>query len=155
MSRFYGTSPADPDGPRELTEYRGPRHGLLRPGFRVAYENPAWLQPDGSYRTGGLDGPLTVTELIDLGGDGVPWLESGRVQAVLNDGEYEVSADNLRWLDACDRCREKPASRSTSEICTTCNPVRVCPGCFVLHAREVADERAQDRIARDIAGGTS
>jgi hypothetical protein len=138
VSRFYDTDPADPDGPRELTEYRGPHYGLIRPGFRVAYENPAWRQPDGSYRTGGLDGPLTVTELIDLGG-GTP------VLAVLDVGMYDVSASNLRWLDACDRCREKPASRNTSEICTTCDPVMICQDCFTLHETEVA----QDRAARE------
>jgi hypothetical protein len=138
MSRFYDTSLADPDAPRVLTEYRGPHHGLLRPGFRVAYENPAWQQPDGSYETGGLDGPLTVTELIDFG-------EGSPVQAILDDGMYEVSADNLRWLDACDRCREKPATRNTSEICTTCGPAGICQDCFVLHEMEAAEERAEDQ----------
>jgi hypothetical protein len=83
-SRFYDTR--SPDAPRVLAEYRGPHHGLIRPGFQVVYENPAWRQPDGSYETGGLDGPFTVTELIP-------------VQAILDEGAYEVSADNLRWLD--------------------------------------------------------
>jgi len=148
MSRFYDTSPACPDGPRELTEYRGPHHGLIRPGFRVVYENPAGLQPDGSYQTGGMGGTFIVAELIGFrGGSGV--------LAILDNGMYEVSADNLRWLDACDRCRAKPATRSTSEICTTCYPVRVCLDCFVLHETEVAGERAQNRIARDTAGGAS
>lgn len=146
MSKFYDTSPADPDGPRELAEYRGPHHGLIRPGFRVVYENPAWRQPDGSYRTSGMDGLFTVAEIIDLGG-GTPAL------AILDDGMYEVSADNLRWLDACDRCREKPSARSTSEICTTCDPVRLCQDCFTLHELEVTKEQAQDQAVRDDTGG--
>lgn len=37
----------------------------------------------------GLDGTLTVTEIIDFGGGHPP-------QAILNDGDYECSAANLR-----------------------------------------------------------
>lgn len=90
MSRFYTQDPDDPDSPAVLEEYAGPHHGVIRPGDRVVYENPALRRPDGTYATGGMDGPLTVTEIIDLG--------EGLVQAVLNDGEWEVSAANLRAL---------------------------------------------------------
>jgi hypothetical protein len=81
MSRFYETDPTDPDAPRELPEYRG-----LRPGMSVRYENPAWRQPDGMFKTGGMDGPLMISEIIDF---------ADCVTAILNDGEWEVNADNL------------------------------------------------------------
>lgn len=80
MSDYYDTD--DADAPRELTEYHG-----LRVGMRVRYENPAWRQPDGTYRTGGMDGPLIVSALYAFG--------ERDVQAVLNDGEIECNADNL------------------------------------------------------------
>lgn len=91
-SRFYDIDPSDPESPVLLPEYHGEHHGMIRPGDRVAYENPAWRQPDGTYKTGGMDGPLTITEIVDLGGDIPP-------QAILNDGEYEVSADSLRRIE--------------------------------------------------------
>jgi len=87
-SRFYRTDPGDPDAPVVLEEYAGD-HGVIRPGDQVVYENPAWRQADGSYWTGGMDPPLEVTEIIDFGGGHPP-------QAILNNGEYEVSAANLR-----------------------------------------------------------
>jgi hypothetical protein len=65
-----------------LQEYRG-----LRPGMHVVYQNPAWQQPDGSYKTAGMDPPLVITEIVDLG--------DGYVTAVINDGEWEVNAANL------------------------------------------------------------
>lgn len=80
MSEFYVTDPADPEAPRVLQEYTGPCHGTIRPGDEVVYDNPSFPLP--------LPGPLTVTELIDLGG--------GPVQAILNNGTYEVTARNLR-----------------------------------------------------------
>lgn len=73
-SRFYDTNPDDPDAPTPLAEYRG-----LRPGDSVRYA------PRDSPHT--LDEPLVITELNLFGLLGV--------QAILNDGEYEVSADNL------------------------------------------------------------
>lgn len=93
-SRFYDNDQNDPDAPRLLIEYYGPHYGLLRPGDQVVYENPSWQQPDGSYRTGGMDPPLQVDELIDFGADcDCP------PQAVLNNGEWECSADNLRAVN--------------------------------------------------------
>lgn len=91
MSRFYDTS--HPDGPHELAEYTGPHHGVIRVGDRVVYENPAWRRADGSYATGGMDGTCTVTEIITF-----DEAEPVFVQAILNDGEFECSADNLRAL---------------------------------------------------------
>jgi hypothetical protein len=90
VSRFYNTGPDDSQAPRELEEYDGPHHGVIRVGDRVVYENPAFRKPDGSYKTGGMDGELVVEEIIDFGVEGVP------PQAVLNDGQWECSADNLR-----------------------------------------------------------
>jgi hypothetical protein len=91
-SRFYRADPADPDAPLVLTAYLGPYHGLIRPGDRVVYENPYWRQADGSYKTGGMDGPLVITELVDVFRNGIS------PQAILNDGEWEVSASNLRAI---------------------------------------------------------
>jgi hypothetical protein len=83
------TDPDDPEAPVVIDEYNG-----LRPGAHVVYQNPAWRQPDGSYKTGGMDPPLVITELVRM-----PGLEERHghdmVQAVLNDGEWEVNADNL------------------------------------------------------------
>jgi len=84
MSRFYDTSA--PDAPKELKEYAGQYHGTIRVGDHVVYENPALLR-DGVYFTGGMDPPLVVTEIIDFG---------DFTAAVLNDGEWECQADNLR-----------------------------------------------------------
>lgn len=86
-SRFVTTDPDDPDSPRVLAEFTGAK-GTIRPGDMVTYENEAWRQPDGTYKTGGMDPPLRVDELIDYG--------LGPVQAIINDGEWEVSAANLR-----------------------------------------------------------
>lgn len=97
MSRFYRTDPDDPTAPVELREHTGRWHGVIRPGDLVAYENPATRREDGTYRAHGMDGPLAVTEIIDFGDD--PDEPGHRfVQAVLNDGEYECNADNLRAL---------------------------------------------------------
>jgi hypothetical protein len=88
MSKFWTTDPTDPEAPVVLAEYNG-----LRPGMHVRYQNPAWQQPDGSYRTGGMDPPLVISELVrfsEYTEDG-----GGYVTAVINDGEWEVSADNL------------------------------------------------------------
>ena len=89
-SKFYNTDPDDIDAPRVLAEWRG-----LRPGSRVVYENPAWRQADGTYKTGGMDGTYTVTELVALDGEG--WIAD--VLAVLDDGAYEVNAANLRAVE--------------------------------------------------------
>jgi len=87
-SRFFTTG--DDDGPWVLDSYTGPHHGLIRTGGQVLYENPAWRHPDGSYKTLGMDGVYTVTELVDVG--------EGLVAAILDDGEWEVSAGNLRQV---------------------------------------------------------
>jgi hypothetical protein len=62
--------------------------GGCRPGDTVVYENPAMRNEDGTYRTAGMDGPLTVDAIYDFG--------DGFVQAVLNGGDWECSAANLR-----------------------------------------------------------
>jgi signal peptidase I len=79
-SRFYDTS--DPDGPTVLASYNG-RGGMLQPGDHVVYDNPQ-LGPAG------MTGEYVIEELIDIGG------EEPIVTAVLDDGRYEVTADNLR-----------------------------------------------------------
>lgn len=43
----------------------------------------------------------------------------------------------------CNRCGNSPAPRWTSEICTTCDPVQLCQGCFDVHAAEVAADAAE------------
>jgi hypothetical protein len=82
-SRFYDTAPG---GPRVLAGYSGPHHDTIRPGDLVVYENPAWREPVAAVAV-----PMIITEIIDFGGDLPP-------QAILNDGEWEVSADNLRTV---------------------------------------------------------
>lgn len=42
----------------------------------------------------------------------------------------------------CDRCGKGPAPRWTSEICRTCDPVRLCQPCFDAHAAEAAADVA-------------
>ncbi len=81
MSRFYRTDPDDPDAPLPLTRYSH-LHGEIRPGDAVEYVNPA-APP--------LPGPLVLTELLAFGTD---------VLAILNDGEYETDASNLRKIQA-------------------------------------------------------
>jgi len=82
VSQYYDTESEDEDRPVLLQEYRG-----LKPGDRVVYQNPSWLQPDGTYKTAGMDPPLVITELVSLGAD--------FVTAIINEGEWEVNADNL------------------------------------------------------------
>ena len=92
-SRYYDTDPGDPEAPVALGEYHG-----IHPSDHVVYENPAWRQPDGSYRTGGMDPPLVVDAIHrfpgseDLGDD-------DQVLAIINGGEWEVNADNLRRVE--------------------------------------------------------
>ena len=83
MSGYYHTDPTDPEAPVELTEYNG-----LRPGMRVIYTNPAFQQPDGTYKPAGMDPPLILTALYRMG-------DSGYTEAIVNGGEWEVNADNL------------------------------------------------------------
>jgi len=80
MSRFYDTS--EIGGPREITSLYAAKHGYLRPGDRVTYENP-YLGPAG------MEGIHVITELIDIGDP------DHTVTAILDDGNYEVSVDNL------------------------------------------------------------
>lgn len=91
MSGYYDTDPRDPDAPVELTEYQG-RHGLIEPGATVDYDNPA-MPGLGSPAPEGV--PLVVSALYDFGGIPASHDRLG-VQAVLNGGAYECSADNLR-----------------------------------------------------------
>jgi len=106
MSRFYDTT--DPDGPKELYSYTTDRGDTLTPGMRVVYENP-------SLDRAGIEGTLKITELIDLGdmSDADPELDPGshHVTAILNEGVWEVAADNLRPEPEPD---EKEAERIQS-----------------------------------------
>ena len=86
------TDPDDPEAPVRLDEYNG-----MRPGDFVAYENPAFRQEDGTFKTGGMDETLVIGALYHF-----PPIttESGEpyVEAILNEGEWAVNADNLRKL---------------------------------------------------------
>jgi len=82
VSQYYDTESEDDDGPVLLDMYNG-----LKPGDHVVYQNPSWLQSDGTYKTAGMDPPLVITELVRLGAD--------FVTAIINEGEWEVNADNL------------------------------------------------------------
>lgn len=76
---WYITDPQDPEAPVRLEEYRG-----LREGMSVVYHNP--------HSTLTLDGPLRLDAVYEF-----PTIRGvTMVQAVLNDGEYEVNANNLR-----------------------------------------------------------
>jgi hypothetical protein len=87
VSRYYDIDPTDPYGPRELTEWEG-----LKPGMHVRYENPAWKNADGTFKTGGMDPPLVIEELISFPADSYP---RGYVEAILNNGDWQVNARNL------------------------------------------------------------
>jgi hypothetical protein len=78
VSRYVRTDLMGSGSPRELAEYTTTAGHLIRPGSQVEYIGPVPLP----------GGPHTVDELIDYG---VP-----PVQAILNGGVYECSADNLR-----------------------------------------------------------
>ena len=82
---YYILDPDDPEAPVKLDEYSG-----LRPGMQVIYINNA--NPKLT-----LPGPLVLTALYRFPGLEMRHYENGdsHVQAVLNDGEYEVNADNL------------------------------------------------------------
>jgi hypothetical protein len=86
MTGYYVTDPADPDAPVALEEYNG-----IKPGDRVRYENPEapWLPP--------LLGSLTVSAIYQFIDNG----HGGWLTAILNDGEYEVDATNLRLTRDC------------------------------------------------------
>lgn len=84
MSRFYA---GDPDV-TVPTERAGRHHWVIRPGDQVVYENPDLRQHDGTCLSGGIDGPLAVTEVVGSGG--------GMARAILNDSQRECSAGNLR-----------------------------------------------------------
>jgi hypothetical protein len=88
VSRYYDT--ATPGGPVELDRYDG-LYGPVLPGSAVAYANEAWRTAAGDFATGGVDGLMTVEEIIDFGGGTPP-------QAILTapGGEtWEVSVTNL------------------------------------------------------------
>jgi hypothetical protein len=99
-SRFYDTR--DPDGPTLLDSYNTP-HGVLQPGDHVVYENPQ-LGPAG------MEGEHVITELIDIG---PPGEEPALISAILDEGVYEVQADNLR--KAANAVAENPASWGEAE----------------------------------------
>ena len=80
--RFYRANSGDPWSPVLLDSYRG-----IKPGDHVVYENPALPPPPG---------PLVVTELYLFKN---ALAEPDSVQAILNDGEYELNADNLRKIE--------------------------------------------------------
>jgi hypothetical protein len=87
MGKYYETDPNDPEAPVELTEY-----GDLRVGSKVRYQNLSWFKPDGTYATAGMDDVYTVYALYrfpEMVGEG------DYVEAILDDGEWQVNADNL------------------------------------------------------------
>jgi len=84
LSQFFHIDPDDPQGPRMLNEYKG-----IRPGDEVVYRARPALK---SLRT---DDRLVVTELVEFGENKAQG-QWAWVLAVLNDGEFEVDADNLR-----------------------------------------------------------
>jgi hypothetical protein len=89
---WYDTDPDDPEAPVRLTEYNG-----LRDGMAVRYRNP--------HSRVQLTGPLTVSAIYrfkDADGQVV------MVQAILNEGEYEVSADNLEEEVLCPFLHMRP-----------------------------------------------
>ncbi|MBO0838920.1 MAG: hypothetical protein J2P28_25870 [Actinobacteria bacterium] len=77
-SRFYETDPDDPEAPIVLTEYMG-----LKPGDRVTYigHAPPWR---ANHRP-------VIAELVAWRGT----YPHGTL-AILDEGEWEVDADNLR-----------------------------------------------------------
>ncbi len=109
MSRFYDTTA--PDGPRMVETYTTKRGDTLTPGMRVVYENP-------SIKLAGIEGPLVIAELIDLGdmADADPEVDPGshHVTAILNAGVWEVAADNLRPEPEEDTPDHKEAARIQS-----------------------------------------
>jgi hypothetical protein len=86
--QFYEADADDPLAPILLTEYRG-----LRPGDHVVYDNPQ--------SAAGLDGPLVISEIWQFAGIGPHFPEF--TSAVLNGGEYECNADNLRTAPKTER----------------------------------------------------
>ena len=78
MGRFYVSDPKDPDAPVLLSEYHG-----IRPGDRVTATS---ITPAA--------GPLVVDEIYEFRDNG----HGGWVTAILNDGQWETSADNLRRI---------------------------------------------------------
>ncbi len=87
MAEYYETDPTDPYAPVELEEYRG-----IRVGDSVVYDNP------DSAAT--LEGPLTLSALYRFSGGPVTAAPVGLpkeyITAILNGGEFECNADNLR-----------------------------------------------------------
>lgn len=80
-SRFYTTDPLDEEAPVLLSEYTNEAGQVIRPGAEVYYDRL------------GLEGAHKVEELYLFptrrpAGEGVV--------AVLDNGRYECSADNLR-----------------------------------------------------------
>lgn len=88
MSKFYDIDPSDPESPRELLTFTTARGDVLRPGDRVIYDNHG-------LRPGWLNKLLVITEIIDFSTTEY----SDHVDAVINDGEYQLNADNLRKED--------------------------------------------------------
>jgi len=78
----YRADPDDPDAPIPCSRYSA-GYGVIEPGSRVEYVNPEL--PPGAQ----LGGPHTVTEM---------WIFGAETLAVLDGGEWECSADNLRLL---------------------------------------------------------
>ena len=78
---YYEHPPDDPDAPVHLAEWEG-----LRPGSAVSYVGP---MP--------MPGPLVVTALHRFPEVTMACTrDAGYVLAILNEGEYEVDAANLR-----------------------------------------------------------
>jgi|KBSSwiS6_1023812.scaffolds.fasta_scaffold120729_2 hypothetical protein len=81
--KYYDGDPEDPEAPVELDEYKN-----IKPGIQVVYDNPRFRAP--------LPGPLIVSALYRFPAAVGSWNDYEWVCAILNDGEYEVNADNLK-----------------------------------------------------------
>ena len=141
MSKFYDTT--QEGGPREKSWYAA-KHGFLKPGDHVTYENP--LAPSTG-PTGIGSGEHVITELIDLGSDD-DLGPSNLVTAILDDGIWEVQADNLRrgWrpMGTASDGRDRWA-KLTRELAgeATLNPALCTCGC-PLHDHGTAENTDPD-----------
>lgn len=107
MGDFYRTDPDDPDAPIRIDEHQGMRVGDL-----VAYTNPALAF--------GLTEPMKLTALYQFRDCRRSVVPSGVLtQAILNEGEFEVNADNLHTVL---RPRNCPDGGTCHHLCGDAKP---------------------------------
>jgi hypothetical protein len=83
--KYYDTDPEDPEAPIELDEYKD-----IKPGAQVIYDNPQVQAP--------LPDRLTVSAIYRFPATIGTWNDYARTVVILNDGEYEVDADNVKRI---------------------------------------------------------